>query len=125
MVSYSKRLVACQLHISRDYVYRFLTVAVGERVFDGVIGNSLPNTVFLYVSHLGSVEIHLAEIVQERRDSKGLVRKLKSVFFLKARTVDKVTQTFVNVQTVLKKTTLVSAVKACAGRGCKEVAFVG
>ena len=96
-------------------------MTVGKCVLYGIIGNRFPNAVFLDVSHLCFVEVYLAEIVKKGGDRKAFLGKLKAVFISESRTLYEVAKALVNVETVLKKSTLVRTVKACACGRCEEV----
>jgi hypothetical protein len=96
-------------------------VTVWKRILNGIIRNALPHAVLLYVSHLGLIEVRLADVVKKRRDSKRFLVKRKSVLLAEARVLDEVAKALVNVQAMLKQAALVSAVKASAGRSGKEI----
>ena len=84
VISDGKSLVSGELHISRGYVYRFFAVTVGKSVVDGVVGDGLPDPVFLHVSGAFNVEIHLAKVVEKGGDGDAFGRILKAVNILDA-----------------------------------------
>ena len=97
-------------------------MSVGERVFNGIVGNGNPTPGFvLLVARADLVEVGLADIVQERDNRNAFVAVGKPVDLLHARTCQNVAQTVVHIQTVLQKSALVRAVIAGGGGSGKEI----
>ena len=108
-----------QLHKAGGDVDALLTVTVGELVVDGVVGNLFPYAMLvLFVTHLCGVEVHLAQVVQQRYDGYCFI--CGPLVFRERRSAQ-VEQSAVDVYRVLNETAGMRTVKTSGCRCCEEV----
>ena len=121
-------LLPAELHEAGDDVDRFLTVAVGELVVHDIERVLLPLALFvLTVPHFHTIEVGLADVVQEAADGDGLLLLGIEVICFSLHTAHDTLvdihgpQPFIDVDAVLHQPARAGQVEAGAGRGREEV----
>ena len=119
-------LLAVQMHEELDHQHGFFAVAIGQAVVDLIERHLLPDTLRIFrVAVVYSIEIHLAEIVEQRTDSDCLLGIFREIVdAADAVTLQIGLEIMIDIQRMLQQAAGIGAVIARACGGCEEIILI-